>query len=320
VTSDNTFEPTVLRIATMAMTADDVMHVQLTSRDGTALPAWQPGAHLGIQLPSGVLRQYSLCGDPEDLHAYGIAVLRQPDGRGGSIDFHEHMHVGRDVPVASLRNNFALAPAPRYLLLAGGIGVTPLLAMARELQRRGRDWHMVYGGRSRSHMAFVPELAALAADRVQIWAEDERGLPPIDKLIESAGDSTAVYCCGPTPMIAAVEAACATAGHVDLHLERFSATESTDLTDATAFEVELSRSGVTVTVPADRSILDVVLDTIGEVNFSCEEGVCGTCETAVLSGVPDHRDQLLLPQERESNETMMICVSRSKTARLVLDL
>jgi ferredoxin-NADP reductase len=320
MTSDHTFEPAVLRIASMAMAADDVLRVRLTSRNGSMLPAWQPGAHLGIQLPSGVLRQYSLCGDPQDLTSYEFAVLRQPKGRGGSVEFHERMHVGRDVLVTSLRNNFALEPAPRYLLLAGGIGVTPLVAMARELQRTGSDWQMVYGGRSRTHMAFIDELAALSPDRVEIWAQDERGLPPIDKLIEAGGEATAVYCCGPTPMIGAVEQACASAGHVNLHLERFSADASADLTDATAFDVELSRSGVTVTIPADRSILDVVLDAIGEVNFSCEEGVCGTCETAVLAGVPDHRDQLLSPEERESNATMMICVSRSKTAKLVLNL
>jgi ferredoxin-NADP reductase len=302
--------------------ADGVVSLTLADALGRDLPAWTPGAHLELVLPSGLIRQYSLCGDCADRSRYVVAVLREDHGRGGSREIHDVGLVGRTLIVRGPRNHFALEPAARYLFLAGGIGVTPILAMVREAARAGADWQLWYGGRARARMAFVDELAAIDAARVHVRPEETDGLLPVRDLIAEADATTAVYCCGPEPMIEAVTAACDTLGRgSQLHLERFGpGGDGVDLRDATAFEVELRRTGVTLQVPADRTVLDVVREVVEDVAYSCEEGYCGSCETGVVEGTPDHRDTVLSDEERAGCDRMMICVSRSCSRRLVLDL
>ncbi|MFF7448957.1 MULTISPECIES: 2Fe-2S iron-sulfur cluster-binding protein [unclassified Streptomyces] len=295
--------------------ADGVLALTLRHPLGERLPAWEPGAHLDVVLGPGLERQYSLCGDPADRDTWRIAVLREPAGRGGSAHVHEQLGQGDKVRVRGPRNHFALRPAPRYRFIAGGIGITPILPMLAEAEARGAQWTLLYGGRTRDSMAFTRELSAYG-DRVTVAPQDETGLLDLASVLDDVPEGTLVYCCGPAALLDAVEARCP-AGL--LHLERFTPKEQVSGED-TAFQVELARSGRTVTVPPEVTVLDAVRAAGVEVLFSCTEGTCGTCETDVLEGDPDHRDSVLTDEEREAGETMMICVSRCRGGRLVLDL
>ena len=289
--------------------ATGVVALTLRHPGGDPLPEWTPGAHIDVELGPDLVRQYSLCGDPADRTCWRVAVLREQGGRGGSAFVHDTLTTGDKVGVSAPRNNFALVDADSYLFVAGGIGITPLLPMIAGVDRRGMDWQLTYGGRTRSSMAFLDELACYG-DRVEVRPQDETGLLDLSGLDGAA----TVYCCGPEPLLAAVEARCPAGA---LHVERFTGVAASG---GSAFEVVLERSGRTLTVPAGRSILEVVEEAGIQVLSSCREGVCGTCETEVLDGTPDHRDVLLTADEREAGETMMICVSRSNGGRLVLDL
>ncbi|MFC8343484.1 PDR/VanB family oxidoreductase [Streptomyces sp. NPDC057280] len=295
--------------------ADGVLALTLRHPLGEPLPAWEPGAHVDVVLGPGLERQYSLCGDPSDRTGWRIAVLREPDGRGGSAHVHEQLRQGDKVRVRGPRNHFALKPAPRYRFIAGGIGITPILPMLAAAEAAGAEWSLLYGGRTRRSMAFTEELGRYG-DRVTVAPQDETGLLDLAPVLDGVPEDTLVYCCGPGPLLDAVQARCP-AGL--LHLERFTPKEQ-EAGEDTEFEVELARSGTTVTVPADVSVLDAVRAAGVEVLFSCTEGTCGTCETDVLDGTPDHRDSVLTEEEQAAGETMMICVSRCRGRRLVLDL
>ncbi len=295
--------------------ADGVLALTLRHPLGEQLPAWEPGAHVDVVLGPDLERQYSLCGDPADRTAWRIAVLREPDGRGGSAYVHEQLGQGGKVRVRGPRNHFALRPAPRYRFVAGGIGITPILPMLAAAEAAGAEWSLLYGGRSRGSMAFCEELSGYG-DRVTIAPQDETGLLDLASVLDDLPEDTLVYCCGPGPLLDAVQARCP-AG--TLHVERFEPKVQETGAD-TEFEVELARSGRTLTVPADVSVLDAVRGAGVEVLFSCTEGTCGTCETDVLEGDPDHKDSVLSDEEREAGETMLICVSRCRGKRLVLDL
>ncbi|MFE7171057.1 PDR/VanB family oxidoreductase [Streptomyces sp. NPDC057616] len=295
--------------------ADGVLALTLRHPLGEDLPPWEPGAHVDVVLGPELERQYSLCGDPADRSAWRIAVLREPDGRGGSAHVHEQLGAGDKVRVRGPRNHFRLEPAPRYRFVAGGIGITPILPMLAAAEAAGAEWTLLYGGRTRNSMAFTEELACYG-DRVTVCPQDESGLLDLDRVLAGLPEDTLVYCCGPGPLLDAVEARCP-AGR--LRVERFAPKEQPGGENA-EFEVELAQSGRSVTVAADVSVLDAVRAAGVEVLFSCTEGTCGTCETEVLEGAPDHRDSVLTDAERESGETMMICVSRCRGKRLVLDL
>jgi ferredoxin-NADP reductase len=300
--------------------ATDVLSLTLSSADDTELPRWQPGAHIDVHLPSGRIRQYSLHGDPTERFTYRIAVLRIADGRGGSVELHDVAKQGVCLPISGPRNHFQLKPSRYYLFLAGGIGITPLLAMAREVATAQKSWRLVYGGRTRASMALVDELLALGADRIELVPEDECGLPDLPAIL-AVPDGTAVYCCGPPAMIDAVrQTQRAVRPDISLRVERFTAAVPIGSAYDAAIEVVLARSEVTVIVPPGVSILDAVREVQPAVMSSCERGICSACETPVLDGVPDHRDSVLSPTERASNRYMMLCVSRAKTPRLVLDL
>jgi ferredoxin-NADP reductase len=295
--------------------ADGVLALTLRHPLGEPLPAWEPGAHVDVLPAPGLERQYSLCGDPADRSAWRIAVLRERPGRGGSAHVHEQLGEGGKVRVRGPRNNFRLEPAPRYLFVAGGIGITPILPMLAAAEAAGADWTLLYGGRTRESMAFVEELGRYG-DRVTIAPEDESGLLDLPSVLDDVPEGTLVYCCGPGPLLDAVEARCPSGV---LRVERFRPKEQETGGD-TAFEVELAQSGRTLTVAPDVSVLDAVRAAGVEVLYSCTEGTCGTCETDVLDGEPDHRDSVLTDDERAAGETMMICVSRCRGKRLVLDL
>lgn len=290
--------------------------VALTLRDpvGAPVPEWEPGAHVDLVLGDDLVRQYSLCGDPADRSALRLAVLREPDGRGGSAFVHDRLREGELVRIGMPRNNFRLVEASRYLFVAGGVGITPILPMVAAVDASGAEWRLVYGGRSRASMAFVDELVDKYGARVTVCPQDETGLLDLDALLSEPDPATAIYCCGPEPLLAAVEARLPPGVP---HVERFAGTAAAG---GSAFEVVLARSGRTLTVPEDRSVLATVEAAGVAVLSSCREGTCGTCETDVLEGTPDHRDVLLTEEERAAGESMMICVSRSAGGRLVLDL
>jgi len=321
-----------LLVTTIHHEAEGVVSVILEDPDRNDVPAWQPGAHLEVNLPSGSIRQYSLCGDSTNHRRYQVAVLRKPHGRGGSSEIHDTGLVGKVLKIAGPRNRFELVDAPSYLFIAGGIGITPLLAMVRSLTDRGLPWTMAYGGRTRSSMPFTAVLTELAQQRPEratltFVPQDEQGPLDIESILERAGDDTAIYCCGPGGLITAVEERCARLGISGrLHVERFGAAETQPRAarqpseDTAAFEVELRRSKATVVVEPGRSILECIRAVVPGQSSSCEEGFCGTCESRVLAGVPEHRDTILNDAERAANDTMFICVSRSLTPKLVLDL
>jgi ferredoxin-NADP reductase len=313
----------VLRVTAVDPIADDVVLVRFGDPAGAELAPWQPGDHLEIVLPSSLIRHYSLCGDPHDRWSYTVAVLRVADGRGGSREIHDTGLIGADLLVRGPRSTFPLVDAPSYLLLAGGIGITPLYAMARHLQAGPADWSMLYGARSSRAMAFGNEVKALGGDRAQLVVQDEDGLPDFAAALDAAPAGTAVYCCGPEPMIALVESLCAERRErLTLHVERFSATVAPPdgLAGDTAFELELAETGVVLHIPADRSALEVVQEVLPDHPYSCLGGQCGSCEVAVLAGEVDWRDEVLTDAEHKANSAMMLCVSRAHSQRLVIQL
>ncbi|TWV53703.1 oxidoreductase [Streptomyces misionensis] len=316
MTADREYELDLL-VRRMTWEAEGVLSVDLVRPDGKPLPAWTPGAHLDLHV-GGHVRQYSLCGDPADLTAYRLGILDEPSSRGGSRHVHGKLRPGQSVRVAGPRNHFALEPAAFYVFLAGGIGITPILAMARQAERDGVPYRLVHGGRTRATMAFGAELTALTGGEVTLVPQDEQGHIDLAAALRDLPDDTLVYCCGPEPLLKAAEESCP-AGR--LRVERFAAPATVARADDdTAFEVECRTSGVTLTVGATTSILEAAENAGLTVTSSCRDGICGSCETRVLAGTPDHRDHLLSEAEHAAGETMMICVSRCASDRLVLDL
>ncbi|WP_435970922.1 PDR/VanB family oxidoreductase [Streptomyces sp. Qhu_M48] len=281
---------------------------------GADLAPWEPGAHLEVTLPSGTVRHYSLCGDPADRSTYRLGVLREPGGRGGSEEIHASVGKGTLLGVRGPFNRFPLVPAERYLFVAGGIGITPLLPMVRAL--RPGSWSLLYGGRNLASMAYREELSALPG--VTLVPQDAAGPLDLDAALAGQPAGTAVYCCGPEGLLRAVEER----WPGPLHTERFGAAPEREPArePAAGFDVELRRSGRTVRVDPGRTLLDAVREVVPGVAYSCEEGWCGTCETKVVAGTPEHHDSVLGEDEKASGTTMMICVGRSRGARLVLDL
>lgn len=297
--------------------AEGVVRLRL---EGPDLPRWEPGAHLDLVLPSGLVRQYSLCGDPADTGTYTVAARLAEDGRGGSREVHAQLHEGAEVGVRGPRNRFPLVGADGYLFVAGGIGITPVLPMLRAVAASGAPWQLLYGGRSRATMPFldeIDEIGKLGPDggRVTVVPQDTSGHPDVAAALSALAPGTAVYACGPEPLMDAV-AAHLPAG-CTLHLERFAPGAGSGA-DSGAFEVELRRSRRTLSVAAGQSVLAAVREELPHVSYSCEQGFCGTCQQRVLEGEIDHRDELLTDAERA--DSMLICVSRCRGGRLVLDL
>jgi ferredoxin-NADP reductase len=303
--------------------AEGVVVLDLAHPESQDLPPWEPGAHIDLVLEDGLTRQYSLCGDPRDPGVWRVGVLLDPNSRGGSRYVHDNLEAGATVRVRGPRNHFPLVDSPKYRFIAGGIGITPIAAMIEAVQRSDSDWTLLYGGRTRASMAFAEELAERYPERVTVWPQDERGLLDLESLLKEPADNTLVYCCGPEPLLAAVEQQCAQWPAGTLHIERFAAKAPTAEQAAEAleqFEVVCQRSGITLEITADKSILETLEEADIPIMASCYEGVCGTCEARVLEGTPDHRDSMLTDAEKDAGEVMLVCVSRSRTERLVLDL
>lgn len=311
-------------VHTLRFEADDIISVELRPVPGTEFPAFTAGSHIDLHLPNGMERSYSLCNDSAERGRYVVGVLKDRASRGGSRCVHEQLRVGMKLPITAPRNNFALhEDAGHTVLLAGGIGVTPMLCMARRLKAAGLPFEMVYAARSRAGAAFLAELQALGMP-LTLHFDDEAGGPPdLSALLSRRAPDgrTHYYACGPTVMLDAFEKICAELGHENAHVERFAAKEVAASSDAkSSYVVNLAKSGRSITVTGEKSLLDTLLDEGVDVDHSCCEGVCGSCETRVLAGEPDHRDSILSAKERASNKVMMLCVSGCKSSTLTLDL
>ncbi|MDG4663720.1 PDR/VanB family oxidoreductase [Mycobacterium sp. 236(2023)] len=310
-------QPIRVHIVGRRTVADRIDEFVLASATGESLPSWSPGSHIDLTTPAGPVRQYSLC--PADAGTYRIAVERRTDSRGGSVSAHADLAVGDETSISAPRNHFALTRALAYVFVAGGIGITPIVSLIGEAERAGRPWRLIYVGRTREEMAYGAELTGAHPDHVTVHESRRSGRLNLADELSDLPRGTAVYACGPPTMLDAVADACAPQAAVDSFTERFTAAVQSDVPNL-EFELSLAFSGLTVTVPDDRTILDV-LDARGVVApASCREGMCGTCETGVVSGEVDHRDAILSPEERSENESMMICVSRCTSGRLVLEL
>jgi ferredoxin-NADP reductase len=309
-----------LRVLTLHWEAAGIVSVVLGSDDGAALPAWAPGAHVDVELAPGLVRQYSLSGDPADSSSYRITVALEQGGRGGSKHVHERLRVGEILKVSAPRSTFPFADAPRYVFLAGGIGITPLLPMMRRATAEGRPWVLHLAVRSRRVLPFRDELGdGGGTGTVQVFASDEGQRLDLRDAVARAHPSAAVYCCGPERMLAEVERHARDLGR-EVRVERFQAKPLGEPLRQGSFVVRCARSQQSVTVEPGQSILDALAGVGVDLPSSCREGVCGTCELAVLNGVVDHRDSILTDAEKQANETMMVCVSRALTEELELDV
>jgi len=316
---DASLEQRLVRVVTIRRAAVDTLRFDLEAADRRPLLPFTPGAHIDVHAPSGQVRQYSLCGDARDASRYSIAVKREAGGRGGSRSMHDTVEEGSALGIVGPRNHFPLAAdASHSLFIAGGIGITPVYSMIRSLDAGARSWELHYCARSEAHAAFHAELAGLGHERVFPYFS-EQPLLDVRTLLATVRDDTHVYCCGPASLMSAVKETSARWPAGRVHFEWFSAPEQAPSQNH-PFEVELRRSGRILAVPSDRSILQVVREHGIDVSSCCEEGVCGTCETRVLGGECDHRDLLLSDHEHAEGASMMICVSRARSPRIVLDL
>jgi ferredoxin-NADP reductase len=308
-----------VRLIAIRYAARDTNLYELTPLDGQPLPAYQPGAHIDLHLPNGVVRQYSLTEARSNPVSYTVGVKRDPASRGGSRYVHDELRVGRSLKISAPRNNFALVEnADHVVLFAGGIGITPIWCMVQRLEELGRSWTLHYACRSRADMAFLSALEAMTG--AQFHFDDESGGKFLDvgALVAAAPKDAHLYCCGPTPMLKAFETATANWPREQVHIEYF--TPKQEAAKSGGFTVELARSGKEFVIPEGKSILQVLLDAGVDVDYSCELGICGACEQRVISGEPEHRDAILTEEEQASNTKVMICCAGCKSERLVLDL
>lgn len=313
-----------VRVARKTREAEGICSYELVRADGTALPPFAAGAHIDVHLPNGLVRQYSLCNAPGETHRYVIAVLRDAASRGGSEAMHDDVDAGSVLTIGAPKNHFPLVDAERTLLLAGGIGVTPILAMAETLADSDAAFEMHYCARAPERAAFAERLgAARFAARVRMHydsgAQDQR--LDLAALLAAPASGTHLYVCGPQGFIDHVLDSARARGWAaaQLHVEYFGAAAA-DTGDDRPFDVQLASSGKVVTIPAGRTVLKVLAEQGVNIPYSCEEGVCGTCLTRVLAGEPDHRDLYLTDEERAANDQFAPCCSRARTPLLVLDL
>lgn len=316
-----------VRVSRMQWEADGVLSLRLTRIESDdPVPAWAPGDHIDVYVPDGTTRQYSLCGDPTDLTHWEIAVLREEGGRGGSTYIHDELRVGDRLLVTRPKNTFALEDAPFHALVAGGIGITPMMAMAEHLAREDKPFHLTYGGRTRASMAFCQRLDRLG-DRVSFLAEDTQGRADLEAIVRDLPDGGLVYVCGPLGLLQAVQAAAEAIHGADQDVVRFELFTTEGLEprvgaslDADDYELVLARSGHTLRLAPEDNILEKALALGIDVENDCREGICGSCVTPILEGTVDHRDLVLTKKEQAAMAEMMICVSRPTCARLELDL
>ncbi|MFF5866358.1 PDR/VanB family oxidoreductase [Pseudomonas sp. NPDC012596] len=309
-------------VHTLRHEAEGIISVELRPWGDTVFTPFEAGSHIDLHLPNGLVRSYSLLNAPSDQGRYVVGILRDRASRGGSRYVHEQLRVGTQLQISQPRNNFALdTRASHSVLVAGGIGITPIYCMFRQLLALGRSAELIYCARSRAEAALVDEISGLGAKVLYHFNDEKGGLPDLASYLAGRPGDTHFYCCGPTPMLDAFEQTCERLGYPHAHIERFTAAEVAAAEDAQdSYSVELSKSGKTVSVEPGLNLLDVLLEAGCDVEYSCREGVCGSCETRVLEGDVDHRDGVLTKAERAANKSMMVCVSGCKSRRLVLDL
>lgn len=312
-----------VRVNRRQAVAEDIISLELASASGEPLPPYSAGAHIDVELPNGMTRQYSLLGDPERRDMYEIAILREAAGRGGSASAHRDLHAGTQMRIGAPRNLFPLVPAQRSILFAGGIGITPILCMAQQLQRTGREFELHYCSRSRTRAAFLDRIAnADFAPRVNLHFDDGEPAQRLDahRVLERPDPDTHLYVCGPRGFMDHVIDTATAHGWArgNIHYEFFSA--PTEVPGGGGFEIRLARSGRTIPVAADQSAAAALAEHGVPVPLSCEQGICGTCVTRVLEGIPEHRDMYLGDAEKAANDCFTPCCSRSKTPLLVVDL
>ncbi|HEY0286495.1 MAG TPA: PDR/VanB family oxidoreductase [Pseudomonas sp.] len=302
---------------------DGVVVLDLIPVGGTKLPAFEAGAHVDIHISPGLVRQYSLCSDPADNTVYRLGVLRDPASRGGSTSVHDTLLEGAEVQISAPRNLFPLASeARRSILIGGGIGITPMIAMAYALHAKGEDFELHYCGRSRSRSAFLDELQGAGfAERVHTHFDDEAPEQKLDmdRVLGQAETCVHVYTCGPSGFMDWVIAESVKHGYADDHIHREYFQIEVDNSGA-SFEVVAARSGKTVQVAEGQTILEALADIGIQIEISCEQGICGTCLCDVLEGEPDHRDVYLTEDEKQANDQILVCCSRAKSKKLVLDI
>ena len=304
--------------------ARDIVAIELAAADGRELPAFDAGAHIDLKLGNGLSRSYSLVNDPADRHRYVVAVQKDAASRGGSLYVHEALQVGQTLGIDGPRNNFKLIEdASLVVLIAGGIGITPLFCMIQRLEALGRPWRLVFGARSRERCAYLDAILALEEKqrgRVHLHFNDEHEGRVLDMatVVATVPHDAHLYCCGPLPMLAAFEAASAGRREDCVHVEYFSARQHAPA--AGGFKLVLARSKREIFVGRGTSILDAMLGAGIDASHCCKEGVCGACQTTVLEGEPEHCDSYLSPAERRSGKTIMPCCSGSKSPLLVLDV
>ncbi|KRB93545.1 PDR/VanB family oxidoreductase [Noviherbaspirillum sp. Root189] len=313
-----------VRVIRKRVEAEDIASFELSSLDGSPLPAFSAGSHIDVHAPGGVIRQYSLCNDPGETHRYLIAVLRDPASRGGSVAMHDSVQEGDVIQISAPRNHFSLVPAQRSLLLAGGIGVTPILCMAERLAKTGADFEMHYCTRSPERTAFIDRIRKCGfAGAVQFHHDSGPAEQKLDmaQLLRQCGPETHLYVCGPGGFIEHVTKTAEAQGWGKdrIHFEYFAAAP-VDTSGDQAFEVTIASTGRTILIPSDKSVAQVLEDEGMSIPVSCEQGVCGTCITRVLGGVPDHRDMYFTDDEKAKNDQFTPCCSRARSGPLVLDL
>lgn len=310
-------------VEAIRLESDGVRSFEFRAADKSALPAFTAGAHIEVQMGPQLARSYSLANDPIETHRYVVAVYRDPAGRGGSRFMHENVHVGQSLRISKPRNNFELTEdAQHSVLIAGGIGITPIRAMIARLRRLRQPWTLHYCGRERGAMAYLDEFNKMLSEGsdVRVHVDREQGGAVLDlaEVVRASPADAHIYCCGPKPMLAALESAASALPPGQVHVEYFSAKEAG--TAEGGFRVELARSKRVLLVEPGKTILEAVLEAGVDVDFSCMEGVCGSCEVRLLAGVPDHRDSILSKSERDANDRLIICCSGAKSASLTLDL
>ena len=320
----------LVKVAVKEQLTEDVVGLTLVSVSGEQLPAWQPGAHIEMVLDTctdasgkadpenAMLRQYSLCSDQNDRSQWQVAVLREEGGRGGSLFIHNHLQQGDIIKVSEPRNHFPFKPREKCLFIAGGIGITPMLPMIQQANAEGIDWRLVYLSRERNRMSCLEKLTGYDQSRITLNGDKEDGYIDLPALLSHCDSDTSVYSCGPKPLLDALEEQAAQQSDWSLDIERFSAGPIDS--SGGAFDVVINSTGQRIRIPEGESVLTVLRESGIKIPTSCGDGVCGSCETGVLSGIPDHRDAILSEEERADNDYMMLCVSRALSEELILDL
>ncbi|MFA5976554.1 MAG: PDR/VanB family oxidoreductase [Elusimicrobiota bacterium] len=315
-----------IRVVALDTIADGVRLLTLEARGDERLPSWEPGSHVDLHLAPDVIRQYSLCGPCADTKTYQVAVKLEPQSRGGSRHVHEVLHVGSELEISRPRNLFPMQQSsPHSVLLAGGIGITPIISMARALKAQNQTFELLYFTRSEAHAAFRDELVdgdLQQCCRLVCGSDGKAVREMLEKVLSKRPAGAHMYLCGPQPFMEAVQEVASRCGWPDksVHLEYFSAAEKEMADPAKAFELKLERSGITLTVPAGKTIIDALREQGIEVETSCEQGICGTCIASVLDGTPEHHDHFLTEQEKARGDCIALCVSRSRSNVLVLDV